>query len=610
MDENKKNRNAGRDEHDDGFWDDILSLLPRRGQAKHPPRKPRSTFTIDITIDPPDADTAPSVVSKVFDTPMFRITVNKTEKNSPPQPGDSEVLIKRFIPPHTAEEFANSPKPDDEYVPEHILIRKVKIFNWKTSYNYYEQFLAHARKIRYVKGHECRPTPFFSYVPQYSQLSRAQLDWYLWWRERAASGEYLKTDYSYILLFIYEIINTGGHDNPAWGQKQLLGLWSAYRDEFPRFDKMLGEWICDFSLIHHLPPPAAIPGKLPPEAVQSCTLKEFYIAAGGGSAEAYCNMLLIYCTNYNYRSSKFAKGDVLKLYDKHIPGALTRVIDRFSDAGGLLSGLELENSRMIRDAFAGALCSYRIKKRIEVEYCSFSRSHELRFLVTDIIKYSENKLRAHLGIKSRLSIYALPVPIRECIDEYFAELLPKKRKAPEQPSNEYDKLYDVPPAPISPERAAEIERSSWETTERLIEAFGDTEPETDYLPGKLNTAVDELLGRLDADTDIVKDTEDPEKTGSPADITPGTAKVSENTAGATKTTLAMALGELFEFVRLADRRDYAGQRRFAAERGMLPDLVADKINEIAAGVIGDIILAGDDAGYSLIAEYRKEIFDD
>jgi len=43
---------------------------------------------------------------------------------------------------------------------------------------------------------------------------------------------------------------------------------------------------------------------------------------------------------------------------------------------------------------------------------------------------------------------------------------------------------------------------------------------------------------------------------------------------------------------------------------MLPDLVADRINEISAEILGDIILTGDDAGYSLVGEYRKEIFDD
>lgn len=605
MDEKKKNNNPDRDESD-GFWD-IPSLLPRRGQAKSPPRKKRSTYTVDITFDPPDTKSDGAITPTVPEVPIIRVMASKTYSQKP-QPSDGEVLVRRFIPPHTAEEFESPPKPDDEYTPEHGLIRRVRIFNWKTSYNYYEQFLTHARKIRYIKGQECRQVPFFSYVPQYSQLSRAQLNWYLWWREQAVSGRYLKTDYSYILLFIYEIINTGGHDNPAWGQKQLLGLWSAYRNGFPRLDKLLGEWICDFSLIHHLPPPPNIPERLPAEALQSCTLKEFYIAAVGRSADAYCNILLTYCTNYNYKNSKFAKGDVLRLYDQHIRGALARTINRFSGNGGLLSGLELESSRMIRDAFAGALCSYRMKKRVEVEYCSFSRSHELRFLVTDIVKYSENKLRAHLGIKSRLSIYALPVPIRECIDGYFAELLPRKPRVTGQPPNEYDKLYDAPPAPLSPARAAQIEQASWETTERLTRAFEDAHAEANRQPGSPKTPVDELLCDTRGATDIVDYTE--KSVTSDSENTTEAAKTPVTTTGAAKTPLAGSLGELLEFVRLADLCDFAGQRRFAAERGMLPDLVADRINEISAEILGDIILTGDDAGYSLVGEYRKEIFDD
>ena len=337
-------------------------VTPASPRAVKKPAPQARSYTVDITFDP-DTKADGASTSAIPEVPIIRVMASKTYSPKPQSPG-GEVIVRRFIPPHTAEEFANPPIPDDEYIPEHVLIRRVRIFNWKTSYNYYEQFLNHARKMRYVKGHECRQVPFFSYVPQYSQLSRAQLDWYLWWRERAASGKYLKTDYSYILLFIYEIINTAGHDNPAWGQRQLLGLWSAYRDDYPRFDKMLGEWICDFSLIHHLPPPSGIPGKLPPKAVQSCTLKEFYIASGGRSADALCNMLLTYCTNYNYKTSKFAKGDALRLYDSHIPGALARVISRFSTGGGLLSGLELENNRMLRDAFAGALCSYKLKREL------------------------------------------------------------------------------------------------------------------------------------------------------------------------------------------------------------------------------------------------------
>ncbi len=595
MDDTKKNR---RDELDE-FWD-ISSLLPQRKSAPAPYRP--STEPVEITIEPSD----PAEPLSERDAPApLDIPLSKTRPAggdiAAPGGGDESgvPIIKKFIPPHTAEEESPPPRPDDEYEPRHNLIHRVRIFNWKTSYNYYEQFLRHAKKIKNAVGAECSRVPFFSYVPQFSQLNKSQLAWYLWWRERAGAGEYLRTDYSYILLFIYEIINTGGQGDPARGQELLFGIWRAYREEFPRFDKMLGEWICDFSLIHHLPPPEFVRGAIPAEALKVCNLKEFYMSVGEDYADGYCNMLLTYCSNYDYKSSKFAKGDALPIYDKHIRGALSQTIKRFSgDGGQLLSGAGLEDSRVIRDAFAGALCSYEVKRRIEVDYCSFSRTHELRFLVTDIIKYSENKIRASLGIKSRLGVYALALPMRECIDEYFSEHIPKKPKAVEPEARDYDVLYDTPPAPPSPGRAAEIEKASWETTERLIEAFAQDGGEEERELPKGEPPAGRLCERLTGGASEGAHAGEDEGLSTPASPAPPSI------------SLGAALGDLFEFLRLADMRDYASQRSFAAKRGELPDLIADRINEIAFDILGDVILADEGEGYSLIEDYRKEVFDD
>ncbi len=587
MDDSK----SGKQKELDDFWD-ISSLLPQRKNP--PPRQTRSTETVEITVEPRRTLNPPDVPQTVSaDMPITKIP---PENSNPGTSGDdNRLLVKKFIPPHTAEEFASQPKPDDEYEPRHNLIHRVRIFNWKTSYNYYEQFLRHAKKIKNLGGEECPHVPYFSYVPQFSQLTRPQLNWYLFWRTQAIRGQYIKTDYSYILLFVYEIINTGGHGNPAWGQAQLTGLWGAYRDEFPRFDKMLGEWVCDFSLIFRLPPPELAKSNIPAEAVQACTLKEFYMSDCGNDG-GYSNMLLTFCSNYDYKTSKFAKGDAAQVFDEHIRGALSETVRRFSkDGGQILSGAGLEDSHIVRDAFAGALCSFEVKKKIEVDYCSFSRTHELRFLVTDIIKYSENKIRAQMGIKSRLSVYALPSAMRECIDAYFAGALPKRHKSAEPETHEYDKFYDLPASPVSPGRAAEIEQTSWETTERLVEAFAD---DTDAGGKKSNIKfpVDELLETVGEEP--VKETEQPEQKGNAGPI--------EHEA---PVGLAGKLSDLIEFVRMADQHDYAGQRRFAASRGMLPDLIADKINEISADIIGDVILTDDGEGYSFIEDYRKEVFD-
>lgn len=637
MDNEKK---KSRQNELDSFWD-ISALLPQRKAPA--PRRSGSTETVEISIDIKSKDggftdlkinaavssnnrtknndirgkaelhpspCADGKKEQADENQRINLPAADGAQNTAAVPEgklmntDEAPLSRRFIPPHTEKDFLNLPLPDTEYTPQHPLIHKVRIFNRKNSYNYYEQFLRHARKIKNIRGREVPEAPYFSYVPQYSQLSRTQLAWYLWWRQRVSAGEYKKTDYSYILLYIYEIINTGGHGNPQWGQSQLVGLWRAYRGDYYRLDRLLGEWICDYSLIYQIPAPDVIADGIPAAAVQFCALKEFYMASGNKSPEAYSNMLITYCSNYEYKNSKFAKGDEFELFDKHIRGALSSVVRRFSeDRGHLLSGAGLEDSHIVREAFAGALCSYEIKKKLEIDYCSFSRTHELRFMITDIIKYSENRIRAYLGIKSRLGVYALTQPVRECIDAYFEEALPKRQKAPaaEQRSNDYDRFYDAPSAGFSPERAAEIEKLSWETTGRLVEAFADDDAKDGVTHEANKNTISEPVhtpvgGSPISSCGISETGDEPESFREGGELD--------------SVSLAERLGDLMGFVCLAAGRDYAGQRQFARAAGMMPELVADKINESAAELIGDIILREEDGGYSFIEDYRKEVFND
>lgn len=559
------NNNDHKDEKD-AFWD-IEDLIPKRRVLTPPPKRtPQSVEATEIVIEPREKGSAKTA--------------------------DGEVMLSV----DRAASYGSSQKPqtpDDEYTPEGSLIHRVRIFNWKSNYNYYEQFLEHARKIRRVRGRECQHVPFFSYVPQYSQLSRSQLDWYLWWRECAVKGEYLPTDYSYILLFIYEIINTGGHSHPKWGQSQLCGIWCAYRSEYPRLDRLMGEWICDFSLIHHLPAPTQKLSEMRSDFTHSCTLREFYMRIPEGAEEEaysdeYCNILITYCSNYDYKKSKFAKGDALKLYDKHILGALFHTVKKLSDENGsILSVGKLEESHTLRDAYAGALCSYEAKKRIEVDYCSFSRSYELRFIVSDIVKYSENRLRGYLGVKSRLSVTSIPKNVKSCVDEYFDKALPRRSSnlgtSPLEETHDYDKFYDAPSTPVSTAHAAEIEAESWETTEKLIAAFGEDEP----IDGEIFDG-SSLIESIEPEPEAI-----PEPSPEPQEENGGFAE---------------ELGELFEFVRLAEQGDAVGQRRFASERREMIDYIADSINEKAVEIIGDVILEDCGGYYTFIEDYRKEVF--
>lgn len=611
--EPKERKRDPREEELDRFWE-IDALLPARRQV------PRSMNTDTVEIDLPSISEAGKAAHSSRELALPKRT--ETPSRAPVDPLATREKTapdaKQAIPTETtvihsvasAEEHPvrravspiprpAPPTPDDEYIPDSALLRRVRIYRWKSTYQYYEDFVNTAEKLLPLHGKPCPHVPFFSYVPQYSQLDRARLAWYLHFRDCVRRGEYPETDYSYILLLIYEIINLSDKIPPTEGRDLLLGLWRGYRKSFAPLDAYLPEWICDYSLIHHLPPPKDLDGHLLRRVMHGCRLREFYVC--GTTEKGELRALLAFCSNYDYRKSKFCTEETGALFEETVFTVLRSVTERLSREGKLFSGTGMEDCTVTRDAYSGALCSYRMKRKIEVSYCSFSRSHELRFLITDVIKYTENKLRAHLGVRSRLSIYALPVSIREQIDGITAHLTPSRRTEQKRKEAEaealYERLYDLPTAPLSLSNAAEIERASWETTEKLVEAF-EEEPST----GGDNSQTiprQEDLSQISQEALPQKNTlpqfEGAFPLGKP--IEP-----SENTPEWTA-----SLSRFSAFLRAALDEDKALQRSEASTLGRLPDAIADEINELAADAIGDVLLEDCDGVYSVIQDYREMI---
>jgi len=550
MDRDEKKRRA---EEMDRFWE-IDALIP----PKKAPRYPSDTEAVEITLDTPEK------------------AAEERSREIPIPPPASDAPRRRFIPPHTAEAERRA-VADEEYIPENALIHRVRLFRWRSTYRYYETFARDAMRLRDVHGVECPRVSFFSYVPQYSQMSRQQLEWYLWWRENLRRGICRETDYSYLLLFVYEIINLSGETDAGLSRELLCRVWVNYRKTYPQLDSCLPEWICDYSLIHRLPPPESCTGSLLREIMSHCTLKEFYVPSG--DADVTVRALLTFCSNYDYRRSKFYTSERSELYDRAVVCALRAVAEHTAEDGKPFLTAGMDDSKLVRDAYAGALCSYRIKRRIEVEFCSFSRSHELRYLITDAVKYTENRLRAHFGVRSRLSIYALPTAIRVLLDRVLDELLPARdatstKKKREEAAREaaYERLYDLPRKELSLADAAEIERLSWDTTERLVEAFEEAESEEERLPEPLPAMPEECL---------------------PSEV------ASCEDGGAWTPYLP--------FLRAIRAGDSAGQRAAARAAGLPLEVLADEVNALAAELLGDILLEEDGDGYAVIEDYRTTL---
>lgn len=525
-----------RKEELDDFWDIGRLIPPKPKNASKPTISPAQTVPTDISIDISSLSSERNEIEQRLT--VSQRTPSHVEKHSPVY-----AKYEKFSP----------------------LIFHVKILNWKSTYNYYEFFCRQAAALYHKHGTECPEVHFFSYVAQYSQLNRRQLDWYLWWRECVRNGVYLKTDISYIYLLIFEIINLGNAIDTASSLDILIALWTNYKDDYPQLTGALGDWICDYSLIHKLP--IAFPDKrIGREMISSVSFAEVFFSFDLSDTALLSRFLISFCNSHNYRKSKFYVDDQKALYDRHLPAALEYLLQRTDIAQRLA---EQPRKHVSRVAFTGALCSYKTRKHIEVDYLSLCDSHEIKSKIGDIIKYAENKLRAYLGIRSRLGISLSNEKIKKCIDEYFSGALALSRESGAK-LPEYEKLYEIKETEFSLKSALDIEQQSWEVTEKLVEAFEEESPQK--------------LIPIKAEQESPR--ENPNET---SELACFLADISSHL-------------EFFQYV-LHD--DIVGQQTYIKEHRLMPETIVDEINDRAADILGDIVIEEYEDGYRIIEDYKS-----
>ncbi len=534
----------------DNFWD-LNSLLPKKRPVM------------------------PGVRQVNTDTTPVEVAFGESpQKSGTPIPARSEAA---------AEHPSKPLDPYLVYIPENKLITRVEVCRWDSRFNFYENFRTDAKRLWSRVGTECERVSFFSYIPQYSQLKYSQLKWYLWWRENVRRGVYIPTDFCYILLYIYEIINCPELISPEEGLMRLVDVWLAFRSEYRRIDSYMCEWLCDYCLINKLTCPFERLEPVLGEIIASASFKEFYIDTSSGAAAA--SRLLEFTSDYDWRAGRYVTPDTLPVFSTHIKAAFDKACREILLCDG---GSFAKEIRIQRTAYEGALCAYDIKRTVAVEYISHTRSPKFRFAATDIIKYSENRVRMALGIKSRLKADSLTEQLKACIDEYFDEHLPAPKKTRRTASNsevhthDYDKLYEPATTTLSLENALKIEERSWKTTEALTSAFEEEEP------------------IKDADTSK----SDVDKTYTDSPRIAVHASDDEDEFAEFISMLGDSDGEAFRLVALGSAD---GIKRVADATGILPEAIADRINEAAFDIIGDSIIEPSPEGYKLIPDYKEDI---
>ncbi len=588
--------------NNDDFWD-LDKMLPQSvlGQRPAPSPHPRDTEAVEIAADDAfESDTKemrlppmPNITNRMQRAAAYRAQNKNRDHDTPASramhtPGD--------VSPQMAQ-------PVCDYVPENSFVKHVGIFRWPERFSYFERFTADADRYFNRTAAECPFVNFFAYMPQYANMSQDQLRWYLYWRDSVRHGVYLASDYSYIFLYVYEIINLPEKIPPKEGLEKLCDIWLAYREQFPRLDRYMGEWVCDYCLVHRLPPPLERLHDILPTLVAILTFREFYIEF---NADGDCPITAQMCdilTGAAWKQSKYLTPETRPLFEEHlyaaVLGALRKAWITDPDFVSLLGFYEVTQSR---NAFSGALCTYACKRRIDVSYLSLSRSYQLKFIVTDMFKLAENCIRAHLGIKSRLSATGIPESLKEAVKAYFAEKLPPPEKPQRKPSESraakaeaqrvkeasaYAALYEPLSAELSPAAALALEQTSWSNTELLV-------PEESE-----NTANRTEIPAAPAQAPELPEFPQQEDTAAEEDI-PDTDDPFENFVNHLNPLYYNALKHII----CREDTEFAALCR---DSTLLPDAVADAINELAVEYTEDTVLEPDGGFWTLSPYYANEV---
>ncbi|MBQ9416609.1 MAG: TerB N-terminal domain-containing protein [Clostridia bacterium] len=517
------------------------------------------------------------------------------EADAPASPNGQGIVPSDKARDSVLSPFKKEQKPERPlyaYEPDLLLVSRVEIYPWKGVADYYDAFFEDAIRYMRVKGEPCEKVYFFSFYPQYVQMNKEQFHFYFWWREQTRQEKYLATEYSYLLLYLHELISLSVKIPPAYVCSQLLFVLKTYSVEYPRLLSFLGEWICDLCLIHQLKIPDFSSVSRSDGARQPLflALEELRFGEKIGKVQNVRSFAehLIRLSGYAYKKSRMYASHA-ELMDRWIPGAV-------EDSAKLIETMLADGKEQVvfQNAYEGAICCSKVKRKIKIFYRTPGIYEDLHAFFGKIIRYCECRLRKETGYRPELVEPALPDALKERITAYFLPLrqqmlrrMEKKdsRKAEEEA---YLKYYDVPHQELSPENAARIEAQSWDTTEKLLQAFADHEDHEE-------------------ETQVQGEPEPPQKNPVPAAL-PEPEEM-ETFPDDPEQALFEALrgGGYLPFLRAVAQGRKEGMRQCGAAFHAMPGALMEKINELALDALDDILLQETDGTIQLLGEYSPMV---
>lgn len=475
------------------------------------------------------------------------------------------------------------------YEPENPLIKSVRISAEKNRRPTSERFVTEGMKHARSEGRFEGNVPFDSIYPQYAALNDKQLSCYIGFRTEVKNCRFPQIDRAYIYLLLYEIINLTEIYPPSDRAELIASLIVGYPNCEDRLFADMCNWLCDICLIYRLPIPEKIYGESYQRVLKMASVKECYLYRPEIDGENKLLSIMFIAGRYNYKTSKYYP-QFHEYYDKHIENSCCAALKLVSEKESLLSEYEKDVCTLTHESYFGALCTNAVRRTVEIECYCLTRSENVKKTVTDVVKYSENCLRSRLGIKQRMTVNTLSLEIKNFLKQYYLENMPSlnvgakpRRKRELRDLNEvpdYEKLYEPASNGLDLSSASEIERSSWDITERLVSAFENEEIQD-------TESISEMPSIAPEDTIENAELSDEKDTSETANISPAVMDGLR----------ALLLENITLFNEIANKNN------------MLAAAFADKINEEFFDMIGDSVI--ENAGFDIkLSEFYRDDIDD
>ncbi|WP_172195676.1 TerB N-terminal domain-containing protein [Saccharibacillus qingshengii] len=301
------------------------------------------------------------------------------------------------------------------------------------------EFVRRARETAERTEEEVPFAPFSSYWPTFAAMKPEQEHWYFYWRTEFRRGEKVETDLSYLFIYIYELINGIGWEHPHDGLEMLIRVWESYRARFRRLDGYMADWVREFALVHALDLPESpaleqTSGLLAGELLDLELSRRFEGQPGELTWE-----LIARLSDYDVTTSRFYKDAGKKTLPRVLPLVVQALDEHLIRSRGIrLTGLFREADIRITERYLFRSVVYDPElygRTFLVRAPKFGLHAQLRDFITQVIRQTENELRARFKFGGRLRGIKLDPELAEVIAGAVERefLPPEERRAPEPP---------------------------------------------------------------------------------------------------------------------------------------------------------------------------------